>query len=89
MQNEAPSAMKLKKWIYYFLKFTFLDQILVLIYNLFAFYGIVFIIQYLGHNKVLVVVALCVYIISVALFAVFLHKKVYIFLKGDSEKDGK
>jgi hypothetical protein len=64
-----------------------LDQILSLIYSAFAIFGIVFIIQHLGHNKVLVIVVLCIYIISVPLFALFLHNKVYTFLKGDSEKD--
>jgi hypothetical protein len=38
---------------------------------------------------VLAAIALCVYIISVALVFVFLDKKAYTFLRGDSEKDGK
>jgi hypothetical protein len=80
--------MKLKKWIYYITKFTLIDQILGFIYWVFAIYGIFFLIEHIS-NKVLIAVILCVYIISVILFYGFLDDKVYTFLRGDSEKDGK
>ncbi|MET0090751.1 MAG: hypothetical protein ABW068_12195 [Candidatus Thiodiazotropha sp.] len=75
--------MNANKWLYFFSKFTLLDEILGFVYWALAIYGIFLIVGAL-NNPIVLVIVLGVYVVSVTLFYLFLSKKIKSLFKDDS-----
>jgi hypothetical protein len=72
--------MKIKNLVYYISKLTLLDEIIGFIYWALCIYGMFFISDYIKNQTVLIV-ALCIYIISVAIIYITILKKIKIYFK--------
>ncbi|MET0027798.1 MAG: hypothetical protein ABW101_09185 [Candidatus Thiodiazotropha sp.] len=75
--------MNANKWLYFFSKFTLIDEILGFAYWALAIYGIFLIVGAL-NNAIVMVIVLGAYIVSVTLFYLFLSKKIKSFFKDDA-----
>lgn len=71
-----------KKWAYYLSKLTLIDEILGFIYWALAIYGMFLIAGYI-KSQMAMISALFIYIITVAIFYIFILKKVKRYFKGD------
>lgn len=71
-----------KKWAYYLSKFTFIDEILGFIYWALAIYGMFLIAGYI-KSQIAMISALFIYIVTVAIFYIFILKKVKRYFKGE------
>jgi hypothetical protein len=73
--------MILKKWAYYFSKFTLIDEILGFIYWALVIYGVFLIVERI-ENQVAIIAALFIYIVTAAILYIFVIKKMKIYFKG-------
>lgn len=73
-----------KKWTYYLSKLTLIDEILGFIYWALAIYGMFLIAGYI-ESQIAMISALLIYIITVAIFYIFILKKVKRYFKGEPE----
>jgi hypothetical protein len=71
-----------KKWAYYLSKFTLIDEILGFIYWALAIYGMFLIAGYI-KSQIAMISALFIYIVTVAIFYIFILKKVKRYFKGE------
>ncbi len=74
--------MTLKKLVYYFSKFTLIDEILGFIYWVLALYGMFLIREYI-KSQLAIIAVIFLYIVTVVFLYIFLIKRVKIYLKGD------
>ncbi len=71
-----------KKLAYYLSKLTLIDEILGFIYWALAIYGMFLIAGYI-KSQMAMISALFIYIITVAIFYIFILKRVKRYFKGD------
>lgn len=74
--------MSPKKWVYYLSKFTLIDEILGFIYWALAIYGIFLIVGYI-KSQIAMISVLLIYIVTVAVFYIFILKRVKRYFKGE------
>lgn len=71
-----------KKWAYYLSKFTLIDEILGFIYWALAIYGMFLIAGYI-KSQIAMISVLLIYIVTVAVFYIFILKIVKRYFKGE------
>ncbi len=77
--------MTFKKWLYYFSKFTFLDEILGFIYWAAALYGLFLITRNTG-SSIELIFFIAIYVVVIVILYIFALKKITKFFKRDPEK---
>ncbi len=73
--------MPLRKWAYYLSKFTLIDELLGFVYWAFAIYGI-FLITGNIKSQIAMISILLAYVVTVAIFYIFILKKIKKFFMG-------
>ena len=73
--------MSLKKFAYYFSKFTLFDEFLGFIYWALSIYGIFLIVENTKSQMVMIAI-LCIYVMTVVILYIFLIKKIKLYFKG-------
>lgn len=71
-----------KKWAYYLSKFTLIDEVLGFIYWALAIYGMFLIAGYI-KSQIAMISVLLIYIVTVAIFYIFILKRVKRYFKGE------